>query len=753
MNNYNCIDLDIIKKQVSEFASIQEAKDFILTEEVNFNPLVIKHNCIETDEAIKLIKKEINVQFSGIYNINEFLDKANKNIILDGIELKDCLVFHNHASRIKKIFNDISEQLNIKDYTDSINLNSNVYNRINDCIDNSGEIKDNASPKLKEINRKIEDLDKTLYSRAQQFIAKHVSSLQESSIYLRENRITFLIKNSDKNKYSGSSYGSSSSGLASYVEPGSFVEMNNEMISLLHEKVDETNRILKELSYLVSTTVEDYKRNFDCLTKLNVIFAKANYGIKNNCIVPTFNDGVYFDFKDLCHPLLDSKKVVSNSYKLYKPYKGIVISGSNTGGKTVSLKAIGLSIIMSYLGIPIIASEASIPIYKNIYIDIDDNQSIQDSLSTFSAHITNINYILNNANENCLILIDELISGTDPKEAQAISLAILDKIKQIGSIFVITTHFDDIKSYSYDDENILLSSVGFDLNKLKPTYKYHEDSIGSSNALDIASRYFDDQNIIENAKEYIKLKQTKQDDLLNKLSLEMEKINEEKTNIEILRKSTEEILLSLKEKEQQIINEKEIIKNKYINELNEYISEIKAKAIEKVDSIKEKKDIEVVKEIDELVKDIIVKEKIIFKVGDNVRINENEQVGTIIDLNGDKATIDLKGITIKTDINELSLMPKINKKQVYVEKPKLSSVSKEINVVGERVEDALVLVEEYLDKANGSKLSSVKIIHGIGTGTLRKAIRERLKKLSYISSYKDGDFYDGGSAVTIVEFK
>lgn len=753
MDNYNCLDLNIIKKQISEFASINEAKEYILNEQVDFNPLVIKKLSAETKEAMDILSKEINVQFAGISNINNLLDKADKGIILDGIELRDCLVFHNHIHRIKNIFDDINDSLNIKDYIESLILDISSYKRIGDCIDNAGFIKDNASDKLKIINKEIDELNLNIISRAQQFIQKHSSSLQEQTYFIRENRVTFLIKNSDKNKYSGSSYGSSSSGLASYIEPGSFVELNNKMISLIHDREDEINRILKELSYLVSISSDDYRRNFDSIVRLNVIFSKAIYGIKNNGVIPNFIDGLYFDFKDLCHPLIQANKVISNSYRLYEPYKGIVISGSNTGGKTVSLKAIGLSIIMSYLGIPIIASSANIPFYKNVFVDIDDNQSIQDSLSTFSAHITNNNNILNNANEHTLILIDELISGTDPKEAQAISLAILDKIKLLGSIFVITTHFDDIKSYSYDDENILLSSVGFNLDTLKPTYKYHENSIGSSNALDIASRYFDDHTIIENAKKYIELKQSKQDELLKKLSLQMEEINAEKTKIDTIRKESEEQLSYLKQQQEQFNIDKLKLREEYITELNEYVNDIKQKALDKYDSINDKKDNYLIKEIDELLDDDVNCETVVFKIGDNVRIKENEQIGTIIDINNDKATINLNGISIKTKTSDLTLMPKIIKKETYVEKPRIKNISKEINLIGERVEDALVLMEEYLDKANGAKLSSVKIIHGIGSGALRNALRDRLKKLSYVSNFKDGDFYDGGSAVTIVEFK
>lgn len=753
MNSYSCIDLDIIKEKVSSFASIEEAKTFIIDEDVEYNPLIIKQKALETSEAMNILKKEINVQFSGIKNVNDILDSAQKDITLSGEEIAEVLVFHNHCERICKIFKNIDEDINLKDYTDSINLSNNIFDEINRCIDNSGEIKENASSLLLDLNKKISNLEKSLYSKAEQFVSKHLSSLQESQIYTRENRIVFLIKNSDKNKYQGYTYGSSASGLACYVEPQMFVEMNNEIISLLHDKEDEINRILKQLTYYIATVSLDYKRNFESLIKLNVIFAKANYGIKNDCIIPEFVEGVYFDFKDLCHPLLDKKTVVSNSYRLFEPYKGIVISGSNTGGKTVSLKAIGLSLVMSYIGIPIMASRAQIPIYKNIYVDIDDNQSIVDSLSTFSAHITNINDIVNNADDHSLILIDELISGTDPKEAQAISLAILDKIKEIGSIFVITTHFDDIKNYSYDDENIMLSSVGFDMETLKPTYKYHENSIGSSNALQIASRYFDDSKIIDKANYYIEKSQTDQDKLFQKLSLQMEDINKEKEKINDLKKDYENLLNELKKERNEFINEKQTIKDKYIDELNQYIEDIKNKALNKLDSIKDKKDINAIKEIEELSSVVIQEEKVVFNVGDNVRISENEQIGTILQINSNKATIDIRGITVKADLNDLKLMPKIQKKEVYHEKKRINNVSKEINLVGQRVEDGIALLEDYLDRANGAHLSSVKVIHGYGTGALRKAIRDRIKKLSYVKTFSDGDFYDGGSAVTIVEFK
>ncbi len=754
-DSYANLDLDIIKSQIAEYTPIKEAKHFILDEDVLFNPLQIKKATIETDEALKLLKQDVNISFDGIYNVNDLLEKADKGFLLNGIELKNVLVFHNHCNRIAKEFSKFSEDLHIRDYPDSINLKQKVFDEVESCIDNSGAVKDDASEKLKQINFDLDRCEKDLYNRAHSFIDKHMDSLQEPSIYMRNDRITFLIKNSDKNKYQGYTYGSSSSGLAFYVEPASFIEANNKKISLLKDKDDEIEAILRRLSYLVSSISEDYMQNFDSLMRLSVIFAKAQYGIKRGGIIASLGDDLYFDLEDLCHPLIDERKVVSNTYRLFSPYKGIVISGSNTGGKTVSLKAIGLSILMTYLGIPIIASKAQVPFYKNIYVDIDDNQSISDSLSTFSAHIKNINHILNEADDRCLVLIDELISGTDPKEAQAISLAILDKLKEKGASFIITTHFDDIKNYSYEDENILLSSVGFNMETLTPTYKYLEDSVGASNALEIASRYFDDQGIISNARHYLEKNKSDQEELMDRLSRQIEDLQIEKEKLAKERNDAEQLIKTYEEKNKAFEAEKETLKKKYLDELNDYIEDIRLQALEKLDSIKEVKNKEVVEQIEKLSvnKPLKKEEKVEFKVGDNVRIKDNEQIGVISQISKDKATVSVRGLSVKVSLNDLTLMPKIRKPQTKVTAQKYKRMPSEINLVGERVEDALVMVEEYLDKANASHMSNVKVIHGIGTGALRKAIRQRLQKLSYVKSFKDGDYYDGGSAVTIVEFK
>lgn len=753
MSYYDSLDLNAIHNIIGEYLSIDEAKEILLNEEISFNPLVIKRNLQLTSEALKILNEGNIISFDGIHSCDELLDKASKDIVLTGNELYRILVFHNHCQRIKNIFKKFDKDLLLNDFIESIYLEKDLFEEIANIIDPNGELRSDASPLLKELNNKISSLEKEITTKANMFINKHSSSLQENVYYLRNNRITFLIKNSDKNKYAGYTHGTSASGLATYVEPGVFVELDNQKLTLLEDKENEEYRILSQITYKVGNIASYYKANFESLIDLSIIFAKANFGLNKKGIVASIDESEIY-LKDIGHPLIDSNNVIKNTYRLEDKYQGIVISGSNTGGKTVGLKTIGLSIIMTYLGIPIICDEARVPIFDNIFVDIDDNQSITSSLSTFSAHITNINNILNAASANSLILIDELISGTDPKEAQAISLAIIDKIKDIGAKFIITTHFDDIKQYSYEDESILLSSVGFDLKSLKPTYKYIENSIGSSNALEIASRYFDDNNIIENAKKYLSTKRSSSDELINRLSNEIEENNTLKLELDNKIKEVDALKEEYNNNLKNFEEEKNKLKEKYLKELNDYIEDIKEKAQEKLDSIKDKNNTKIIEEIDDLnINEKEVAEERKFELLDNVRIEGNNQIGFISEINGDNVTVNIKNISIKTKLNKLTFISKPQVTKTYTQKSYIKTSAKEINLIGKRVEDALEELDSFLDAAFGSNLSSVKIIHGIGTGKLRKGIREHLKKLKFVKSFKDGDFYDGSSAVTIVEFK
>ena len=752
MNNYDHLDLCKVKKKICQYTSIKEASDYIINEEVIFNPLVIKSKLKDTKEALDLLKKGFVLSFDGILNINDLFLKATKDICLDSYELSLVAFFSNHCLRIKKKMDSISDDLNIKGYGESIYIDEHLTNKIDSIIDTNGKVKENATAKLKAIFDSINRHNEHVKDACTVFINRHASSLQENNVFMRKDRIVFLIKNADKHKFKGFQYDSSASGLASYVEPEEFIALNNKTFALENEKQEEINKILKELTHNVAKVAFLYQKDFESLIKLDVLFAKAEYGLYNAGCVASFNNEHSLFIKDVAHPLIDPKMVVLNTYSLKYPYKGIVISGTNTGGKTVGLKLIGLSVLMTYLGIPILANNATIPYYENVYIDIDDNQSITNCLSTFSAHISNINKILNSANENSLILIDELISGTDPKEAQAISLSILKQILKIKAYFVITTHYDDIKEFAYNNDSILLSSVGFDINALKPTYKYIENSIGVSNAIDIASRYFDNQEIIKDAKNYLESNQSKQEKLLKQLASEIALNEKLKESLTKKIKKNEILIHEYKQKIADFDKEKALIKDKYQKKLNSEIEKIKEKAYQKLDEINKKDDKQIIEKIDNLKVEIKPLEKENFTIGDRVRIGESNCVGDMLEIDGKKVSVNVKGMTVKTSLDNLKKLPKKTKKE-YVPLQRMERTKREINLVGKRVDEALSLLDSYLDNAYGSGLSEVKIIHGQGSGQLRSAIRTHLNKNPIVKDLSNGDIYDGGSNVTMVKFK
>ncbi|MDO4500599.1 MAG: Smr/MutS family protein [Erysipelotrichaceae bacterium] len=754
MNKYDAIDLLKVKEKVTEYCAIEDAKEYILNEEVNFNPLLITNKLALTSEALDLLKKNFSLSFDGIQNLNDLFSKADKDIVLSGYELARILTFHNHCQRIKKKVLSAEGELKIKDFADSIYVNDDLAKRIERVVDNSGNIKEDASERLKEIFSNIDQNNSQIKKASDNFLVRYAGSLQESNVFMRNDRVAFLLKNSDKNKFHGYQYGSSASGQATYVEPEEFIELNNRRSTLENDKMAEVHRLLKELTYLVSRYADSYRLNFDSLMQLDVIFAKAEYGYYSSGVMAKINKDGSLYLKDIIHPLIDSKTAVCNTYTLNNPYQGIVISGTNTGGKTVGLKIIGLSVLMSYLGIPLLCEEADIPLFENIYIDIDDNQSISNALSTFSAHISNINNILNNANRESLILIDELISGTDPKEAQAISLAILEKILMLGSTFVITTHYDDIKQFAYNHDNILLSSVGFDLENLKPTYKYYENSVGVSNAIDIASRYVDDESIILNARKYLDSNKSREDELLEKLALEIRENEELKADLEKEILDSHNLKEELEKKIKDFEAEKEALREKYLKQLNDYIEDVKEKANEKLEKLsdvkEEKKFFEAMEELKEEEEEL--PQAVTFNVGDYVKVGAANQLGEIVSIDGEKVSVSMNGLIVKTKLDNLTKMAK-PKKQTYKPKARMARVSRELNIVGERVEDGLAILDNYLDNAYGSGLSECKIIHGFGTGQLRKAVREHLKKIRIVKEFGNGDAYDGGSNVTIVKFK
>ena len=750
-----------VREKITHYCGMPSSPAEILNEEIVFNPLLIERKNRMSEEALNILKKGKDISFDGIPDVRDALERSLKDIVLTPFELQQCLAFHQHTRRIAALLRSIDGLDELRDYVDALMLDEKTYREIDAIVDQNAQIKRTASKRLEQLFRRSEEVSAALAEKAKRFTREHASSLQETSSFTRNDRVTFLIKNSDKNKYDGYKFGESASGQAAYVEPAEFVELNNRRLSSQEEIQAEIARILREASRRISSSAALYLNDYESLTALDVIFAKAHFGQDyQGTIGKLTREGELF-LKDICHPLIPYKQVVSNTYRFRKEYNGIVISGSNTGGKTVSLKVIGLAVLMTYTGIPLIASEAFVPLYDRLFVDIEDASSIESSLSTFSSHLRNIDVILKEATSSSLVLIDELATGTDPKEAEALSLAILDRFSERHIPFILTTHYDEIKKYAYEDPRILLSAVGFDNEKLQPTYKYSENVIGESNALAIAHRYIDDEELLQETERYLKAHRSEEETLLEELR---EKIKEQERLQEELQREKE----AAQKKQQQLeaekhrfAKEKKKLESSYREELDAYLEEKKEEAEKILAELKRsaqtpsrpKKAVSRLEELNTLEPTESSTDSSPLQAGDRVRIHGSEGVGILMSLEKNRARVALNGMEINVKIRDLQKLPPLPKKPTVRTSVKRKSVPSEINLIGMRVDEALPLLSKYLDDAFASGRSGAKIIHGLGTLALRNASRDLCKKTSFIKSFKDGDYYDGGGAVTIVEFK
>lgn len=755
---YKALELDLVLALVADKCSFSVAKERILNSEINFNPLAIKRNMAETKEALMILKDHDRFHFDDVLDIGPLLNNLKRGYTLTANELLTVLTHNFATKRVLRYFRDIELEY-LVDYLDSLFYSDHLIAIIQKRIDHNGEIKDDASEHLTELRNQLRDTMTRIDQKAREFIQHHQTSLQENVVYYRNDRACFLVKNSDKNKYDGFSYGNSASGQASYVEPRSLIDLNNRKVALEHEIEEEKRRILYYLSLETLKDADRFLSNLSSLAVLDAVFAKADYGLEFEAVIPVLGDDLYL--KDAAHPLISKAKVVYNTYRIIKPKRAIVISGSNTGGKTVSLKVIGLSVLLTYLGIPIIAQAATIPLYDAVYHDIDDAQSLVDSLSTFSSRLKSLNYILNRATDRSLVLIDEIASGTDPKEGEALALAIIDKLGLIGSTFVVTTHFDQVKQYALKQEFILPSSQEFDYEKLLPTYRYLENSLGQSNALDIAQRYIDDQELIKQAKVNLSANESEEEINIRLLAKERDELNKEKQQLDAIYAKQKELLDEYEQKLAKFKAEENEMRKEAKDKLDHYLDKQKQKARQILKRLSEEGQKahavnQGIAKIDELSLTVNkTADSGSYKVNDLVKIISYGQIGKLIELDKDQAKIEVNGMIIKTKTDDIEFYQNaktVKTKKAHIERS-FKRPAKEIVLVGMRSEEALRVLGKYLDNCYGANMKTVKIVTGIGTGALKKAVWDYLSHLKTVKDYHYADYYDGGSAATVVEFK
>lgn len=791
MNKYHIsLELPKILLTLSEMTSCEEARLAALSLQPSGDFFEVQKRLSETEAAHILIAKFGAPSFGGLINVNNQLSRASSGGTLSMRELLDI-------SCDLRVIRGITEWRSksagmdtaIDDLFNSLYTNKYLEDKINNAVLSDTEMSDNASPALKDIRRhkrleesKIRDkLDGMIRS------PKYKSSLQDAIITQRNGRFVVPVKAEHRSEVSGMVHDTSGSGATVFIEPAAVIEANNHIKVLESRERDEIERILSELSEEAGSFADTIKISCESAAELNLIFSKAQLAYKMKATMPIINSRGVIELKKARHPLLDPKKAVPIDVSLGDKYDSLVITGPNTGGKTVSIKTIGLLTLMAECGLFIPANEnSSIAVFKNVFADIGEEQSIEQSLSTFSAHMTTIVNISNNVDESSLVLIDELGAGTDPVEGAALAVAVLEDLRRKGAKIAATTHYSELKEYALRTNRVENASCEFSVDTLKPTYKLITGIPGRSNAFAISQKLGLSKEVIDEAAKLISEENTRFEDVvdtLQKTRLEMEKEKEKTAEMqneidEIKKKAENELSLAKQKGETQILmaqNEaKRILENakraaaslmmeldrlkrEQSNEKNASEMARKAKAALKqhlntIDDMTYEKN-----DFDGDDDDYVLPRPL--KTGDNVFVKTlgTEAEVVSLDKNGN-AEVKAGVMKMKVKASELRLLApkkKPKKQSLYrsVKEKSLPSGKSSVDLRGESVEEAIADLDMFIDGVLRSGLNELTIIHGKGTGTLRRAIQQHLKDHPNIKSYRTGVYGEGEEGVTIAELK
>ena len=785
MNNYlEKLEYNKILDKLSNYAITYLGKALCLNLLPSNNKEEVENMLKETEEAVNLLYRcntppisEIADNTINIKTIESYGTLSIKSIL----ELAHILKI---SEDLKKYFSadfiDVSEFLCLNSLFSKLYSNTSITENISSCIVDENTIDDKASKELANIRKKQRNIEQDIKSKLNTFLHSSTYSkyIQENVVTIRNDRYVIPVKEEYRSQIKGFVHDISSSGSTVFIEPISVFELNNEIANLKIEENLEIEKILQNLSKLFYPYVEEIKADIERIGKLDFIFAKAKYSRAIKGITPLINDNKEIKLINAKHPLLDLNTAVPISLELGTNFNTLVITGPNTGGKTVTLKTIGLLTSMVCSGLNIPAQEkTSIYVFDKIFADIGDDQSISDSLSTFSSHMKNIVDIVNNASENSLILVDELGSGTDPIEGASLAISILDYFKNVGSLTVATTHYQELKKYALVTDKFENASVEFDIETLSPTYHLLIGVPGKSNAFEISKKLGLSENIIDKAKSNLNKNDVDFEELLkniydNKSKIESEKlkISKELENVSNLRKSLERDNSKLLEQEQEIINNAKIEARNILLDAKEEASSIISKMNNSANSNSElnnlrnqlNKDIKNISitSIDEnkvSSKDLLDIKDI--KPNTEVFVSSLGQNGIIVSniSKSNEVQVQIGSMKMNINIKYLEKVKSSNKKASstisYNSVSKTRTAKSEINVIGLNIDEAIPVVDKFLDDSYLAKLQTVRIVHGKGTGKLREGIHKFLKTNSHVKSFRIGTFGEGEMGVTVVELK
>ena len=751
---------------------------------------IIKRTLTETSDATARIFRAGNLFFRGLTDIRMSLKSLEIGSTLGIRELMNIstlLKITQNAGRYN-VGKDESQTTNdsLTGYFDSLVCLNDIHKEIDRCIISEDEISDDASPTLKQIRRQITLSGERIKSELSKMLSgSDRTLLQEAVITTRNGRYCVPVKAEYKSQVPGMVHDQSKAGSTFFIEPVSVVRLNNEIRELQLKETEEIARILATLSNLCGEHTDELLINYETLTLLDFIFAKAALSISYKGSEPIMNTNGVINIKKGRHPLIDSHKVVPVDIRIGNGYHQLIITGPNTGGKTVTLKTIGLFSLMAQSGLHIPAFDNSeLTIYHEIYADIGDEQSIEQSLSTFSSHMTNIINILDKADDRSLVLFDELCAGTDPTEGAALAISILTSLRKLKVTTVATTHYSELKVYALSTEGVENACCEFDVATLAPTYRLLIGIPGKSNAFAISGKLGLPSYIIEDAKALINSEDKAFEDVITELENSRVAIEKERLEIEAHKKEIEELQKQLQTKQQRLEERSEAIINKAKEEAAEILGDAKETADEAIRKFNQAghKGMTIAQMEEERRR---LGEKMNkanqgknlktsapkkthdakdFHIGDLVHVHSLNLDGTVHSLPNAKGelTVTMGILHSQVNIKDLEIIEeakeadKLKAKNTSIGKLKMSktsSISSEINLIGMTKDEALMELDKYLDDAFLSHLSPVRIVHGKGSGILRDAVHRFLKKQKHVKSFRLGSFGEGDYGVTIVDFK
>jgi DNA mismatch repair protein MutS2 len=773
-----------IRQQLTTFASSSLGRELAekLTPSTDFTEIVRLQE--ETDEAAKVLRLKGHVPLGGVFNILPHVKRAEIGSMLHPDEFVE-IASTIRASRILKTFlaelveeEDVSLPI-LQEYGENLNPPTELYRIITSAISENGDVLDSASEKLRSLRTQIRSLEGRVREKLENIIRSSSAQkmLSDAIITIRNDRFVIPVKQEYRSHFGGMVHDQSSSGQTLFIEPQSIVQLNNELHQTKMKEQGEIQRILTELSTKTATYSEELKQLVSILRELDFMFTKAKFGASMKATKPMMNnDGVIRLFRAR-HPFIPIDEVVANDIELGKDFTTIVITGPNTGGKTVTLKTVGLITLMAQAGLQIPAQDGSeVAVFESVFADIGDEQSIEQSLSTFSSHMVNIVEILRHVDSKSLVLFDELGAGTDPQEGAALAMSILDEVHRRGARVIATTHYPELKAYSYNRDGVTNASVEFDIESLSPTYRLLIGVPGRSNAFEISKRLGLPNDIIENAKTHIHVESNKVDNMIASLERSTRLAEKEEEEAKDLLKAAEKLHKDLQKAMIEFYNKKDelyeqarqeaksIVRNAE-REAEEIIRTLRQMQLEKGAEIKEHELIEARKRLEGVVPEakqdrhppIKKKVKQDFKPGDEVKVLSFDQKGHLIErVSENEWQVQIGIIKMKVEEDDLELIkskPKKETQHIASIKGKEYHVGLELDLRGERYEDALVRLEKYIDDALLAGYPRVSIIHGKGTGALRTGVQNYLKNHRQVKSFHFGSANEGGTGVTIVEFK